>query len=996
MKFQCESSIQLRGGVMKNLILKKMILKVVQYAPVFISLFVGGCTSKLSVVTKAGKNASCNATSDNDANFCERATNLSWKDTSSTLTATATWTKSPNTKLSKQGIQFYSDVACGTKIGSEIAINDATTESYTYTATAAQSITFKVISYDTVTKKNSSECSPSKSLKSTSTTASTSTAPAITDTVPPTISSINPASTLTSTASSPIYFTISDNNTMACSSTYLSMTSSNTSIVADNSVTWAGTYPTCTASITPVTAATGSTTIQFTVRDIGGNTATSSFLFTVSSTIALGQLSNSTLDSLRYGMMPTDVMTIGSKFLILNYHRVNVYNSAPTDASQSPDLVIGRTGPEDYGIYNTATASNLGSATTMTTDGTKLIVADSSNNRVLIWNSLPTVSGAAADVVIGQPNFTSTSPNGGGSAAANVLNYPYGVAYAGGKLMIADTNNNRVLIYNSIPTVSNASADVVVGQTTLTASSSSTTSTTLYLPRDVASDGTKLFVADSANNRVLIWNTIPTSNGSAANIVLGQPSFTVMTANNGGISATTLSNPQFISVVNSKLIVGDTGNYRNLVWNSIPTTNSQAANFAIGQSNLTSQVNDTNSGSVSASTSQGSGRAFMSNGKLYIADSYTSRVGVWNSFPTNDGQAMDNVLGQQNTSQNLYYNHSKSAVSLSIQFYVTTNGTKLIVSDSINGRVLIWNTIPTSFYSQPDVVLGQTNLNTAGCQAGGVNASSMCDPQDVKIIGNALVLADSTNNRVLIWNSIPTTNYKAADLVLGQANFTSNLANGGGSRSASGFYGPTGIYSDGTRLYVVDMLNNRVLVWNSFPTVNQQAADYVLGQTSFTAGAGATTNQRLRFPSSIVSIGTKLFIADQSNNRVLGWNTIPTTTGAVADFVLGHTVMTSLLDNDGGLSASSLFTPYTLATDGTSLFVADAGNNRILTWNSINSTNAQAASSVLGQNDFVSNSVNAGGVSENSLNGPYTVAYSGGKIFIGDWNNQRLIIKNYP
>jgi len=36
----------------------------------------------------------------------------------------------------------------------------------------------------------------------------------------------------------------------------------------------------------------------------------------------------------------------------------------------------------------------------------KLYVADTQNNRVLIYNSIPTANGAAADVVLGAPNFT--------------------------------------------------------------------------------------------------------------------------------------------------------------------------------------------------------------------------------------------------------------------------------------------------------------------------------------------------------------------------------------------------------------------------------------------------------------------------------------------------------------------------------------------------------------------------------------------------------------
>jgi DNA-binding beta-propeller fold protein YncE len=75
-------------------------------------------------------------------------------------------------------------------------------------------------------------------------------------------------------------------------------------------------------------------------------------------------------------------------------------------------------------------------------DGTKLFVADSGNSRVLVWNTLPTSSGQAADAVIGQPDFSSSAPG----RSATQLSYPAGLVVAGGKLYIADQGNTRVLV----------------------------------------------------------------------------------------------------------------------------------------------------------------------------------------------------------------------------------------------------------------------------------------------------------------------------------------------------------------------------------------------------------------------------------------------------------------------------------------------------------------------------------------------------------------------
>ena len=68
------------------------------------------------------------------------------------------------------------------------------------------------------------------------------------------------------------------------------------------------------------------------------------------------------------------------------------------------------------------------------------------------------------------------------------------------------------------------------------ASNGGVSASSMDTPKGVFSNGTKLFVADTGNHRVLIWNTIPTANGQAASLVLGQTS---MTANSSGVAAYT-------------------------------------------------------------------------------------------------------------------------------------------------------------------------------------------------------------------------------------------------------------------------------------------------------------------------------------------------------------------------------------------------------------------------------------------------------------------------
>ena len=108
--------------------------------------------------------------------------------------------------------------------------------------------------------------------------------------------------------------------------------------------------------------------------------------------------------------------------------------------------------------------------------------------------------------------------------SASNLRAPQGVWFQNGKFFVADTQNNRVMIWNSVPTKNNQPADVVLGApnfTTVVNPDQTTNSVlaaanTMLSPVSVTSDGTHLFVADLGFSRVLIWNSIPTTNGKGA------------------------------------------------------------------------------------------------------------------------------------------------------------------------------------------------------------------------------------------------------------------------------------------------------------------------------------------------------------------------------------------------------------------------------------------------------------------------------------------------
>jgi hypothetical protein len=157
------------------------------------------------------------------------------------------------------------------------------------------------------------------------------------------------------------------------------------------------------------------------------------------------------------------------------------------------------------------------------------------NNRVLMYNSIPTADSASADVVIGQQNMTSNAVNQGGSVGGNTLCHPSSVFTDTVKILVCDRYNNRVLIFNNPPSANNTAADLVIGQPNLasnTANSGGVSAKSLYYPRIGWSGSGILFISDYMNNRVLRYNIVPSSNYALADIVIGQPNMTSNAANN--------------------------------------------------------------------------------------------------------------------------------------------------------------------------------------------------------------------------------------------------------------------------------------------------------------------------------------------------------------------------------------------------------------------------------------------------------------------------------
>ena len=81
-------------------------------------------------------------------------------------------------------------------------------------------------------------------------------------------------------------------------------------------------------------------------------------------------------------------------------------------------------------------------------DDERLLVADTSNNRILIWHDLPrTADVPLPDTVLAQPDMDANGENRWTAVADDTLCWPYGLSLAGDLLAVADSGNNRVMFW---------------------------------------------------------------------------------------------------------------------------------------------------------------------------------------------------------------------------------------------------------------------------------------------------------------------------------------------------------------------------------------------------------------------------------------------------------------------------------------------------------------------------------------------------------------------
>lgn len=564
-----------------------------------------------------------------------------------------------------------------------------------------------------------------------------------------------------------------------------------------------------------------------------------------------------------------------------------------------------------------------------------LYIVDNQNSRVLEYktplaSSPPNVT---ADLVFGQG--TSGTSFGANTCAENIYGTPPPSATAlcfptdvaidrSGNVYITDNTNSRVLEYNNPLGSSppNVTANLVFGQGSSGSDFTDNACTGLPPPPGIEHDqssatglcfpegltvdgGGDLWVADTANNRLLEYTT-PLTTDVTADLVLGQIDFTHNHGNRTKAQGLDFPSPAGLyptlgTAVDAfdDVYVTDFGNNRVLGWrNAGALVNGQPADLVIGQPDFNSYMINHGADSPTAGTLRGPVAVGVdSAGNLYVADygnnrvlEYTAPFSACSSFPCVGGPA-NVVFGIDATGKNFTTAGTclaPTATDLCQPAWIAidTSG-NVYISDNGFGRVLEYN---NPLGSNPpnvtaDLVFGidstGKNFTARGGPTAKLNANGIDSPVGLALDANGnLYVADNQFNRILEFNNPVGSNPPnvTADLVIGVDSTGKNFNSLGtcGVPGEISLCFPTGMALDRNgNLYVAGSGWNQVVEYNNPLGSNPPN---VIADLAFSPLSGDYCN----FPVSATELCNpgglafdtqgNLYVADTGNNRVVVYN----------------------------------------------------------------------------------------------------------------------------
>jgi len=595
-------------------------------------------------------------------------------------------------------------------------------------------------------------------------------------------------------------------------------------------------------------------------------------------------------------------------------------------------------------------------------DGTRLLLADTWNNRVLIWRTIPE-SNASPEMVLGQGSLTTNDPGTG----LNRMNWPVGVSTANGKVVVADTQNDRILIWHSFPTANGQPSDLYLDLTQYDPE--------MGWPWAVWTNGTKLITTSTRGACVLIWNSFPTTDNQAADLILrGQ---------NPDDGTNRFGTPRSIgSDGETYLVIGDhnpeneSAEEGNFFWNSFPTFGNAPYDFFMTDP-VESQVMW---GGVKAP-----------DGKFVTLG---TRVHIWNAVPTavtspdlSVGKTYV-VLSETVCDEDGYPFQDGDGSGVAI----TPSG-KLFLSLPGRNMVVAYDSMPISANQCPDYAIGAPDIDTNTLETHYL-ISNLLPETD----GKSLFAISEGWNRLYVWSSIPTESGIYPDVV-----YPSTLLSLG--------YAATDIALHEDTLVIAG--EKAVDIWTTSPFYQRNP------DTSFRNQIGPVTFQ---FIKGVALDDNYLYIADGDAGKLYVWSALPdsnssplfsldlpgvyrlSSDGSYLAVVMMSDHKVRLYSVDGLSGSSSpvveipaegfTYTPLNLPAGAlvadNHLFIADTGGSRVLGWESIqDAINGSDPDVVLGQQNLL-DTTSAIGV--NRLFMPAGLAFHRNRLWVGEFKfSNRLV-----
>jgi hypothetical protein len=623
-----------------------------------------------------------------------------------------------------------------------------------------------------------------------------------------------------------------------------------------------------------------------------------------------------------------------------------------------------------------ATSAELSSPQTVTLDSAgNIYIGDYGNNKI----RKVTISTGYISTVAG--NGTAGFSGDGGAATSAELDGPYGIAFdASGNFYIGDQINHRIRMVN----IGTGIISTVAGNGTsgYTSNVGPAISATMNYPNGLAMDSSgNLYIAESNNSvirKVFLNPSFPTtalgSTSASQNVYLETTSAETLTSFTAQKSQG--SNQEYtVGTITGCTVNGTTTVAINTIC-TVPITFSPVfpgprnvpLAVVAGGGNINFGLTGTGTGPLAAlipgtiSTVAGNGTAGSTgNGGLATSAELNgaNRVAVDNAGNLYIGDITNNVVRKVTASSgNIaivagtgtagYSGDSGAATSAKLNgpdgIAVDSAG-NLYIPDSNNNRVRKV-TIATGVIT---TIAGNGTCGYTG-DGGLATSAEVCAPAYAALdSSNNVYIADPGNN--VIRKISASTGLITTVAGTGTAGYTGN----GGLATSAELNDPVAVNFDTQGNFYIAEYNNSVIrkVTVSTGIISLFAGDHTAG---YSGDGGAATSAELNYPTGIsLDPAGNAYIADVYSNRI---RFVDASTGIITT-IAGNGTGAYAGDAGAATSAELDLTTDVVLDSGGSLYIADAGNNRVRKVNVHQSPLTFATSTAVGEADSTDDPLNS-------------------------------------